>query len=210
MNIRKWFYLFWTTLAVGMVASVLTVFVIQITDPNLKWNDLSVIGFSLLFGATYSALSQMGFFAYLTLNFIARGMFKPATWRQIQWVLIIITFVDVIVLRAWLFEDSKGWAYYAILPVVLGIISWLAAKWKSQMTNASAFTPTLFFLFAVTIVEAVPALRQNNMDSTINMMIPLMACNLWQILILHRLLGSGQTGQAGQDGERARPTATFT
>lgn len=191
MNLKKWFYLFWTTLLIGVGAAVVTIFVVQLIDPQLHWNDLSVFAFAILAGATYSVLSQMGFFAYLTVNYIFGGMFsRPFIWQTIQWIFIVVTFIDLIVLRQMFFLDAKGWAAYAIFPIVLLLVALITGKLKSNMTNRSGFTPTVFFIFTVTALEAIPALQQNNIHSTINMIIPLLACNIWQILILHRLVGT--------------------
>ena len=56
------------------------------------------------------------------------------------------------------------------------------------MTNRNAFVPTLFFMFAVTVLEAVPALKLDIAASTIFMLAPLLVCNAWQILTLHKIL----------------------
>ena len=56
------------------------------------------------------------------------------------------------------------------------------------MTNRNAFIPTLFFMCAVSVLEAVPALKLDNAASSLFMLAPLFVCNAWQILILHKIL----------------------
>ena len=56
------------------------------------------------------------------------------------------------------------------------------------MTNRNAFIPTLFFMCAVSVLEAVPALKLDNAASSLFMLAPLLVCNAWQILILHKVL----------------------
>jgi KinB signaling pathway activation protein len=41
---------------------------------------------------------------------------------------------------------------------------------------------------AVTVLEAVPALKLDNTASSLFMLAPLFVCNAWQILTLHKIL----------------------
>jgi KinB signaling pathway activation protein len=191
LNLRKWLYLFWTTLLIGAAASFITGLYMQITDPQLQLFDLPVILFNIGIGLMYSVFSQMGFFAYLTVNYIAKGIItRKFIWTTLQWILIIIVFFDLIYLRYTNFAVNEGIAEYFILPVLLFVFSLSAALWKSNLTNSSAFTPTLFFLFVVTALELVPAIRINKPDTILLMLVPLFCCNTWQILKLHTLLNS--------------------
>ncbi|NBI30388.1 KinB signaling pathway activation protein [Chengkuizengella sp. YPA3-1-1] len=188
MNLKNYTYLFFTTLLVGAVSALLTGLVL---DPTL---DIKVISLIFLSGLMFSVLSQMGFFAYMMLNYIAKGMItKKGMWEIIQWILIVITFLDVIILRYSFFEENNaGILAYSILPVLLLIASLFIAWVKSKATNFHAFTPTVFFIFVVTMIEAVPSLRDNNEYSTIVMVVPLLCCNIWQIMKLHKLVGKKQ------------------
>lgn len=190
MNLKKWAYLFGTTLLVGAGASFIIGLYLQITDPQLQIFDLPLILFNIGIGLMFSVLSQMGFFAYLTLNYIARGIItKKVLWSTTQWIIIIVVFIDLIYLRYTNFvENNQGIVGYSILPVVLLGLSVLLAIWKSKLTNSSAFTPTVFFLFAITAIEVIPALRENAVSTTLLMIVPVFCCNVWQILKLHTLL----------------------
>ena len=190
MTIGNWLRMFLSTLFIGIAVSMLFGFVQQIADPELELLDAGWVILYLLSGALYSVLSQLGFFAYMTLNYYANDIFRRKTvWFYVQWACIILGFGYLIGLRAVFFEENnQGWLAYSVFPVVLMAGSVLAAWYKTKLTNPTAFTPTLFFLFVVTALEAVPALRQNNALSTLSMVIPLFACNAWQILNLHHYL----------------------
>lgn len=190
MSLRNWLRLFWSTLLVGGIASLIVGFGIQASDEELKVWDIYLIIWNFGAGLMYSVLSQMGFFAYLTINYFAQGAFRNrlTLWTALQWIIIIIVLVDLVMLRTVFLDTGKTWTEYSILPIVMMVAAVLVALLKSKLTNFKAFTPTLFFVFVATILEAVPALREDNIFSIIAMIIPLFACNAWQVLVLHKLL----------------------
>lgn len=53
----------------------------------------------------------------------------------------------------------------------------------------------VFFMIVVTALEALPAIREDDAASTIFMIIPLLACNAWQILILQKVLQTSKEPQ---------------
>ncbi|AEI45985.1 KinB-signaling pathway activation protein [Paenibacillus mucilaginosus] len=196
MTLRKWFYLFWTTLLVGAGAAVITGLILQLGDQEIQLGGKE-IGFSaatmLLGGATISVLSQMGFFAYLIFRYIAMGMIRNKwTWNMLQGLVILIVMFDLIYLRYSGSSGEEGWAVYLILPIFVLVAGVAVAWWKVRLTNAGSWMPTLFFMIAVTAIEAVPSLRLNNAPSTVFMMVPLMACNAWQILILSKVVNTNK------------------
>jgi KinB signaling pathway activation protein len=193
VTLRKWFYLFWTTLAIGAVAALVIGLILQVNDQEFGLLGGMEIGFNavtmLLGGAMISVLSQMGFFAYLIIRFIAMGIIKSKwVWDTLQMILVVVALIDLIYLRH--VDDTASWISYAVLPVIMLIIALVTAWWKVRLTNRNGFIPTLFFMMAVSAIEAVPALRINSMASTLFMMVPLLASNAWQILILQKVLNS--------------------
>ncbi len=80
MTIRKWFYLFWTTLLVGAVTAIVTGLVLQFSDQQVALGGKE-IGFSMLTmflgGATISVLSQMGFFCISYYSLPVYGNVSP-------------------------------------------------------------------------------------------------------------------------------------
>ncbi|MGG1597632.1 MULTISPECIES: KinB-signaling pathway activation protein [Paenibacillus] len=192
MTIRKWFYLFWTTLLVGAVTAIVTGLVLQFSDQQVALGGKE-IGFSMLTmflgGATISVLSQMGFFAYLIIRYLFMGMFRRKwTWDMLQVIIIVIVLFDLVYLRYAQSDGQSAWVGYLVFPVILTIASGIVSWWKARLTNQSAWIPTLFFMIAVTAIEAIPSLRLDNPASTVFMLVPLFACNAWQILILSKVL----------------------
>ncbi|OCT10885.1 KinB signaling pathway activation protein [Paenibacillus pectinilyticus] len=193
MTLRKWFHLFWTTLVLGMVVSTGIGLILQFSDKEFSVMGLSAVGFNLvnmiLGGATISVLSQMGFFAYLIVRFIAVGIIRSKTvWDLLQLAVVIVVLIDLVYLRKTNFETSESLFGYFILPLIVLAISIGVSYWKVKLTNRNAFIPTLFFMSAVTVLEAVPALKLDNAASSLFMLAPLFVCNAWQILTLHKIV----------------------
>lgn len=195
MTLRKWSYLFWTTLFIGTVAGMAVGAAVKWTVKDFVFMGIAVGWYEwifMLFGVSMiSVLSQMGFFAYLTLRFIVLSVLrgKALYWDILQVVAVIIALFDLVYLRYTSFAAAgESWLPYTGLPLLILIVSLLVAYRKMQETNRSGFVPTLFFMTVVTILEAVPALKLNQPGYTLIMVIPLLVCNAWQIMQLHKLL----------------------
>ena len=194
MTLKKWFYLSWTSFAFGIAATIILGSIMFFTNPNYQNPNFGEIGFNLisltLAGATTSVLSQMGFFAYLILKWIAISVFRSKiVWNWIQIIMVFVAVVDLGYLRYIYYGSGSGIGHYIVLPVFIFIVALGVSYWKMKLTNRSAFVPTLFVMSAVTILEAVPIFRENNIDSLIVVLIPLIICNAWQLLILHKVIG---------------------
>jgi KinB signaling pathway activation protein len=202
LKIKKWLFLFITTLLIGGVSILLTATVMGwegIAGGKDTAKEIFAAGIWLfIVGLMFSVISQMGFFAYLMLHRFGLGIFKThRLWNRIQIVLILFAFFDLVYLRYIAFGiTGQTWSDYLVLPVVLFIISLVAAYLKAKMTNARAFYPALFFVYVVTIIEVVPALTQNDPNWIILMLIPIVVCNIWQVLVLHRLTATGDEKSA--------------
>lgn len=188
---RKWFYLFWTTLLIGAGGAVIAGLALQIGNGGIEFKgtaDLLLYSLILLgYGVLVSVYAQLGFFAYLILNYTGIGVFPRKAWRYIQLVLAVLALFELMFLRTFVGGDQS-----ARTDVTLGIailftaliVSWL----KMRSTNASAWVPTFFFMTAITIVEIIGVLRIGVDSATIFILVPLVACNAFQILMLHRVL----------------------
>jgi KinB signaling pathway activation protein len=166
-------------------------------DENFVFLGVSVGAYEwifMIFGASMiSVLSQMGFFAYLTVRFIALGFFrrKMIYWTILQGLFVLIAIVDLAYIRYSNYEGTdRTLLSFCIMPLFILIVSVGVAYWKVKQTNNSAFIPTLFFMSAVTILEAVPAFSLDETGSSyaIFMIVPLLVCNAWQIMQLHKIL----------------------
>jgi KinB signaling pathway activation protein len=197
VTIRRWFWLFCSTLGWGILSGLIVGIILISTDNEfVLWevsspglNTMNVINIALA-GATISVVSQMGFFSYLIFRYIIVGIIrKQRVWEYIQLILIAEGILFLTHLRYLFFSIPRlNWMESIALPVILLLIALVVAYFKVKMTKPSAFIPTLLFMFVVTIVEGIPALRLNSPPSYFFMLTPLVVCNTWQILQLHRII----------------------
>lgn len=206
MTIKKWLRLFWTTLAVGTAAAMLTGTVLiaafddftlmELSEPGFNWQTILFI---LLAGSTVSVISHVGFFSYLIVRDIFLGLLRSnGLWNLFQIVGVCVAFEMLTYVRWQVFgSDGESWVSYTALPLTLLIAAAGTAAWKTVLTNRAGFVPTLFFMYGVTVLEALPALRLNSLPSVFFMMVPLLASNAWQILTLPRFLKKKKEPAAG-------------
>jgi KinB signaling pathway activation protein len=192
---RIWVRLFMTTLLIGGITSAIVGFIINwneyvhyFTDFRII-NILSALFWFLLWGVLYSVVSQMGFFAYLTVHRFGLGIFKSVSlWNGVQAVLILFVLFDLVYLRYETFANTgDSLIPYIILAALLLIPALVTAWYKAKQTNREAFIPALFFMIVVTVIEWFPVLRVNEPSWIYLMLFSLLACNAYQILILHKL-----------------------
>jgi KinB signaling pathway activation protein len=188
MSSRYWVKLFMNTLLIGGVtAGVVGLFA--------KWNEFSLktpvellVGFLWMAGVglIFSVISQMCFFAYLTVHRLGMEMFRSVfVWHAIQLVLTVFVLVDLAYLRFVFFgNETEGAFSYVWYPILILVVALIVGVLKVKQTNKSAFIPTLFFMVVVTVIEWFPVLRVNDESYMYFMLIPLLICNTYQLLIL--------------------------
>lgn len=197
MNSRKWVRLFLTTLFLGGISTVIIGFVLEWDKynkffQNFDGKEILAVSFWLMgVGFIFSVISQMGFFAYLTIHRFGLGMFRSSSlWNAVQLFFIAFVLFDFVYLRSVLIANGEVSLGNNILVAgMLFMFGAIVAYVKSKETNKKAFVPALFFMVVVTILEWVPALRINDTDWLYLMVIPLLLCNAYQLLVLHRLIG---------------------
>ncbi|MFC9449572.1 KinB signaling pathway activation protein KbaA [Bacillus cereus] len=197
MNSRKWVRLFLTTLFLGGISTVIIGFVLEWDKynkffQNFDGKEILAVSFWLMgVGFIFSVISQMGFFAYLTIHRFGLGMFRSSSlWNAVQLFFIAFVLFDFVYLRSVLIANGEVSLGNNILVAgILFVFGAIVAYMKSKETNKKAFVPALFFMVVVTILEWVPALRINDTDWLYLMVIPLLLCNAYQLLVLHRLIG---------------------
>jgi KinB signaling pathway activation protein len=195
VNSRKWVRLFLTTLGIGGITTALAGFIIRWSEYEklfieFKIGELfAVLVWFIGFGFIFSVVSQMGFFAYLTVHRFGLGIFRSvALWNSVQIVLIAFVLFDLIYFRYQLFaKDGESIISYILIALGILLVGVIVAAVKRQQTNKEAFIPSLFFMTVVTIIEWFPALRINDENWLYLMLIPLLVCNAYQLLILHKL-----------------------
>ncbi|WP_308723518.1 KinB-signaling pathway activation protein [Paenibacillus polysaccharolyticus] len=194
MNLRRWFFLFWTALLIGAAGALGTGLIMMLVNGE-KTNGIAdfMLYLLILFGSgvMISVYSQMGFFAYLILNYMGKGVFPRRGWQIVQIVLTVMALLDLMFLRLFV-----GGGRERISDIVLGLIilatAIVTAYVKVKQTHISALVPTLFFMIAVTAVETIGVLRIDVNAATIFIVIPLLLCNAYQMLILHKLVDSSK------------------
>ncbi|WP_139492756.1 KinB-signaling pathway activation protein [Brevibacillus dissolubilis] len=189
MNLRNYGWLFGTTLLIGALGGLIAGFLIapdKLLDgsmANLAMGSLM----NILFGLTISIVAQMGFFAYMLFNSTVLGMFRNSSvWRTVQIFLVLFVFFDMVYLRYTSLGGDSIWPYF-FEPTLLLLVTLVVAYAKVKVTNASAWVPSIFFLYVVTALEWIPGLKQDDVGA-LSMLIPLFLCNAWQIMQLHRLV----------------------
>ncbi|UYZ22218.1 KinB-signaling pathway activation protein [Mesobacillus jeotgali] len=193
MTSRNWVHLFLTTLVVGAVTTAVVGFIVRWSEFQQLLSDFNILEFlSILVwlmgvGLIFSILSQMGFFAYLTVHRFGLGIFK-SLWNPVQVLLIAFVLFDLVYLRFTIFAESgESIISYLGLAVIVLAAGLIVAFMKVKQTNKEAFIPALFFMVVVTVIEWVPVLRVNEHSWLYLMLFPLLVCNAYQLLVLHKL-----------------------
>ncbi|RAP73196.1 KinB signaling pathway activation protein [Paenibacillus montanisoli] len=197
-------------MAVGGVVTTIVGSVMQWTDASFGFMGFEAAGFNALMmalvGLLFGAFSQMGFFAYLTLNYIALGVIrKNYLWNALQ---AYTTLFMLGMIGYLLYLDRvklENNLIYWVLPLGLLFASWAVASYKAKLTNKNAFVPTLFLMIVVTLLESWQTIRgeESNVTAIIFMIIPMFACNAYQILLLHRLVRKEQTTDSASNAKPA-------
>jgi KinB signaling pathway activation protein len=192
---RLWVKLFLSTLLLGGIVTSITGFIV-------RWDEFSTIFMpfdflevlSVLFwlfgvGLIFSIISQMGFFAYLTIHRFGLGIFKShKLWNGVQVVLILFVLFDLVYFRYKAFADQgDSWLPYIGLALMLLTAGLIAAYLKVKISTKETFIPALFFMIVVTSIEWVPILRVNEHSWVWLMIFPLIICNAYQLLILQKI-----------------------
>ncbi|MEH7180952.1 KinB-signaling pathway activation protein [Neobacillus vireti] len=213
MTSRIWVRLFMTTLLIGAITTAIAGFIINWNEYVHYFIDFKIINivsalfWFILWGVLYSVISQMGYFAYLTVHRFGLGIFKSVSlWNGIQVVLILFVLFDLVYLRYVTFANSGDSLLPYIGLAVLLLIPGLVTAWfKAKQTNREAFVPALFFMVVVTVIEWFPVLRVNEQSWVYLMLISLLACNAYQLLILHKLnLKSQQERQRIENNRQSK------
>lgn len=195
VTIRNWIRLFSTTLAIGGITTVIVGFIVRWNEffpyfTAMKIPEILLIAVWFMgMGFLFSVVSQMGFFAYLTVHRFGLGFFRSASlWNAAQVVLTLFILFDLVYLRYVNFAKKGDSLLPYIGLAVFLVVFGLAVAWiKARQTNKFAFIPAFFFMIFATIIEWVPVLKTNDTGWLYLMLFALLFCNSYQILILHKL-----------------------
>lgn len=194
MKTRSWVRLFVSTLLIGGGSTLLIGIFLKWNEFTLHFgvSDVKAIGTLILWligiGFTFSAVSQMGFFAYLTIHQFGLGMFRSTRlWNSVQILLMCFIIVDLLFLRTVSGKGTSSLLYDSCFVLLILAVGWIVAKRKSIETKKETFIPALFFMVFVTILEWLPAVRVGDYSWMTLMLLTLLICNAYQLLVLHRI-----------------------
>lgn len=212
MNIRKLVRFLFNTFIIGGAVGLLISFFVKwdtyATYLNpIDWMELlGLVVFFIGLGFTFAVVSMTGYFAYLYIHRFGISLFR-SFWPTVQILLIAFVLFDLVYFP-YRGSDGEIGIYWLILGVIAFFIyAWLIAKLKQKETNKSAFIPTLFFMIVLTTVEWTPALIAEGSDYVWLMFAPLLACNTYQIIGLHRI-ANREDGKSKIDPARKDKVST--
>lgn len=192
MKSRYVVQLFMSTLFLGGLSTGIIGFIVRWDEFQPYFADfnilkiLSTLIWLIGVGLIFSLVSQMGFFAYLTVHRFGLGIFKSVKlWNAIQVVIILFVLFDLIYFRNKFFDDGLG--HFILDAALLLIVGLVVAYFKAKQTNKDAFIPAVFFMIVVTVIEWMPVLRVNEDSWLYLMLFPLLICNAYQLIIIHKL-----------------------
>ncbi|MBM7601839.1 KinB signaling pathway activation protein [Virgibacillus halotolerans] len=192
MNSRKLVHFFFTTLIIGGIAGLITSFFVKAEEYSLilsPFDFMELLGLVVFFigiGFVFSMISQTGFFAYLFINRFGLSIFR-SYWSTIQIVLVAFVVFDLIYFPYKATQGTVSIFWYILMSFAILAYGWFISEVKAQETNRSAFAPALFLMVVMTTLEWIPGLQTEGTDYAWLMIIPLLACNTYQLLALHRL-----------------------
>nr|WP_250886758.1 KinB-signaling pathway activation protein [Bacillus sp. SM2101] len=187
-----------STLAVGGISAGIIGFIVKWSEYKELFSSFEFMDIVLAFiwfvgvGLIFSVISQMGFFAYLTIHRFGLGIFRSVKlWNAVQIVLVVFVLFDLIYFRYKLFADEGDSIFsYIVVALIIALVGIVVALLKKQQTNKQAFVPAMFFMIVVTIIELIPAVQANDDSWLYLMLFPLLLCNMYQLLILPKLTNS--------------------
>ncbi|MCL6592488.1 MAG: KinB-signaling pathway activation protein [Alicyclobacillus sp.] len=189
MRLKRFLFLLASTVGLGAVVGVFT---------TLTGVWLHVPWFAgLVSGAFFATTSLMGFWAYLTLNFVARMTLPRRVWRWTQALCLLLALIDMLYWRFHLSTAMHGdraaylpYFWQGMLPFAAAC---LGAYAKKRQSGRDSFLPALFFLYVFTMLDSLPFVWlqygwSQSQPLVYQTLAVMMACNLYLVLIYGRLL----------------------
>lgn len=208
MTSRKLVGMFFKTLLIGGLAGLFISFFVKAEEyanvfRPFALNELfGLVVFFVGLGLVFAVVSQTGFFAYLFINRFGLGMFR-SYWPMIQGLLIAFVVFDLVYFPYKGAEGETSVFLFMLMAAGILVFGWVVARIKAKETNQRAFIPALFLMVVITTLEWVPGLQTNGTDYAWLMIVPLLACNTYQLLVLHHLTREApQKASAHQQGQK--------
>lgn len=141
-------------------------------------------------GSVSVEIGLMGFWAFLTLNFLVRTFLPLRVWIWFQGLLVLLTVLDISYYFPALIQDLPtglslppgNYLLFIILPLLFaGAVAWV----KARRTTREAFVPALFFMYVFTGLEWILALFNAKQWGVAGFVwIVLFCCNTYLVLTL--------------------------
>ncbi|MCL6633488.1 MAG: KinB-signaling pathway activation protein [Alicyclobacillus herbarius] len=160
-------------------------------------------------GAFLATTSLMGFWAFLTLNFVARISLPRRVWRWAQALFLLLALFDMLWYRYRLETlvhsgVSAPYSIYLVQGLWPFLVALVGAAAKRRLSGAGSFIPTAFYLYVFTIIDWLLVIKSQANAAIVNQTgLVMMACNLYMILIFGKLLSGGSPS-------RTEPTQSQT
>jgi KinB signaling pathway activation protein len=221
VTIRNWFIFFFKALVIGGLVTGVLGLIIRWQDafaPYVASGEYGEFAASFLWfvflGMTMSVLSQMGFFAYLTVHQFGVNIFKTLTlWNWVQLLIIALVIFDLIKFRFMPLANTQAQLllYLGLLAILLTtgvVVAYFKAKW----TKKHAFISALFFMIVITTLEWLPVLMvdEKDVDRYVTLLLfPLLAVNAYQLLKLPKYNAKSDVDRLKlEERRKARTQAT--
>ncbi|WP_188881230.1 KinB-signaling pathway activation protein [Alicyclobacillus cellulosilyticus] len=202
MRLHAFIFLLASTVAVGAATGWL------ITLPGTWIRVPWYVG--LVAGAFLATTSLMGFWAFLTLNFVARSTLPRRVWRWLQAAITLLVLYDMLYGRYQLAAARNpahhpSYATYFVQGAWPFVAALLAAWWKRRLSGPGSYLPTVFFLYVFTVLDWLLVIKANIPPGIVNGTgLVMMACNVYLILIYGRLLTPSSAPAPGAEPGGAR------
>jgi KinB signaling pathway activation protein len=142
-------------------------------------------------GGFLATTSLMGFWAYLTLNFVARITLPRRVWRWMQMLILALVLYDMFYVRyhiEHLRHVNVSYTPYLIQAAWPLGVALIGAFAKRKLSGKGSFLPSLFFLYVFTVVDWLLVIWYKNGAIVNQTGLIMMACNVYLLLIYGKLL----------------------
>src|SRR5699024_4049447 len=184
--------MFFKTLFLGGAIGLLTSFLVKTSEYTavlIPFDFMELIGLLLFFtglGLVFTVVSQTGFFAYLFIHRYGQNFFR-SFWPAVQLLIIAFVIFDLIYFPYKGADGKIPLSVFILLTTFIVVFGIIIAQIKSKKTNKTAFIPTLFVMVVLLALEWSLVLRAGDIDYMLLMLMPLLATNAYQILVLHEV-----------------------
>lgn len=185
MRLNQLIFLIASTVILGAIAGIVTT--IGAFWIHVPW----FIG--LITGAFLATTSLMGFWAYLTLNFIASITLPRRVWRWTQALLLAVVLYDMLWWRYHI-DVARHPSQHGSLTLYLVQGLWplgvaiAASVVKQRMSGKGSFLPSLFYLYVFTVVDWLLVIRVQHGPIVNETGAIMILCNIYLLLLLGKLL----------------------